>query len=131
MEHFQRFSQLSTFSFQYFVGCWLPSYHLSRCASDPSVLWSVLKQQFCPDEDCFGEVNEHKIKEAEEQGDPLPKKLRDTVNARLKSDAIICAFVGIVVFGLHGSTVFKALQPGLSPVLRAIAIVLGFILHYL
>lgn len=107
------------------------SYHLSRCASDPSVLWSVLKQQFCPDEDCFGELHDSKTKEAEEQGDPLPKKLRETVNARLKSDAIICTFIGVVTFGLHSSTVFKALQPGLSPVLRAIAIVLGFVLHYL
>ncbi|ODM97119.1 Pecanex-like protein 1 [Orchesella cincta] len=109
------------------------TYHLSRCASDQSIMWTVLKQIFCPDEDCFGEaVTTTKSKELEsDQGDPLPKKLRETVNARLKSDAIICTVIGAVTFGLHCSTVFTALQPGLTPVLYSVAIVLGFLLHYL
>lgn len=57
------------------------SYHMSRCTSDTSVMWNVLKQLFCPEEDCFGEphANNHlNPTESEEQGDPLPKKLRDT-----------------------------------------------------
>lgn len=66
----------------------------------------------------------------EELIDPLPQKLQKTVNARLKSDVIMCALIGVFVFGIHCSTVFTALQPELSPVLWSIAGVLGFILHY-
>jgi len=124
------------------------TYHLSRSASDSSVMWNVLKQLFCPDEDCFGEnstaPSNHNGKvtgnnkesptsssSSDEPGDPLPKKLRDTVNARLKSDAIICTVIALLTFGLHSSTVFSALQPGLTPTLWICAIVFGFILHYL
>ncbi|XP_021944333.1 pecanex-like protein 1 isoform X3 [Folsomia candida] len=108
------------------------SYHMSRCTSDPSVMWSVLKQLFCPEEDCFGEPHTNvPPQDTEDQGDPLPKKLRDTVKSRLLSDAIICTFIGLVIFGLHSSTVFSALQPGLTPTLWILAIVLGFLLHYL
>jgi hypothetical protein len=121
------------------------TYHLSRSASDSSVMWNVLKQFFCSEEDCFGEttastsnhnntVKGNKDTSAtspDELGDPLPKKLRETVNARLKSDAIICTVIGVVTFGLHSSTVFSALQPGLTPTLWICAIVFGFILHYL
>jgi len=110
------------------------AYTMSRCASDPGVMWSVLKQQFC-DEDCFGDGTSATLKakqtKAEEEGDPLPKKLRETVNARLKSDGIICLVIVVFTFGLHASTVFKSLQPGLTPVLQITAIAIGFILHYL
>lgn len=119
--------------FSIFCGLLVTSgYHLSRCASDSSIMWTVLKQIFCPDEDCFGEaVTATKTKELDDQGDPLPKKLKETVTARLKSDAIICTVIGAVTFGLHSSTVFTALQPGLTPVLYSVAVVLGFLLHYL
>lgn len=119
--------------FSIFCGLLVTSgYHLSRCASDSSIMWTVLKQIFCPDEDCFGEaVTVAKTKELDDQGDPLPKKLKETVTARLKSDAIICTVIGAVTFGLHSSTVFTALQPGLTPVLYSVAVVLGFLLHYL
>jgi hypothetical protein len=122
--------------FSIFCGLLIASaYHMSRCASDPSVMWSVLKQQFCPDEDCFGETSAtlkaKQAKEADEEADPLPKKLRDTVNSRLKSDGIICSAIAIATFLLHLSTVFTALQPGLTPVLWIIAIAVGFVLHYL
>lgn len=57
---------------------------MSRCTSDPSVMWSVLKQLFCPEEDCFGEPHTNvPPQDTEDQGDPLPKKLRDTVKSRL------------------------------------------------
>ncbi|KAG7207181.1 hypothetical protein KM043_008869 [Ampulex compressa] len=62
--------------------------------------------------------------------DPLPKKLRSTVNARLKNDLIVCAVIGTLSFGIHCSTVFTALQPELNPVLWGIASCLGFLLHY-
>lgn len=124
--------------FSIFCGLIVASgYHLSRSASDSSIMWTVLKQIFCPDEDCFGETPVEdgngaakKTKETDEEGDPLPRKLKETVTARLKSDAIICTVIGAVTFGLHCSTVFTALQPGLTTVLYCVAIALGFLLHY-
>ena len=62
--------------------------------------------------------------------DPLPKKLRSTVKARLKNDLIVCAVIGILTFAIHSSTVFTALQPELNPVLWGITSCLGFLLHY-
>lgn len=63
--------------------------------------------------------------------DPLPHKLQKTVNARLKSDVILCGLIALFVFGIHASTVFTVLQPELSPVLWCIAGSLGFLLHYI
>lgn len=63
--------------------------------------------------------------------DPLPKKLQQTVTARLKNDLVVCSFLGIVYFALHSSTIFKVLQPNLNPVLQAIAIVVGMLMHYI
>lgn len=48
--------------------------------------------------------------------DPLPEKLQRTVNARLKSDLIICTLIAVIIFGIHCTTVFTALQPELNPV---------------
>lgn len=66
----------------------------------------------------------------QELHDPLPQKLIHTVNARLKSDLIICTLVCIFVFGIHCSTVFSALQPQLNHILWLITICLGILLHY-
>lgn len=63
--------------------------------------------------------------------DPLPEKLRETVNARLKNDLIVCAVIGTLSFGIHCSTVFTALQPELNPILWGIVSCLGFLLHYI
>ncbi|XP_071872854.1 pecanex isoform X2 [Bombus fervidus] len=63
--------------------------------------------------------------------DPLPEKLKATVNARLKNDLIVCAVIGTLSFGIHCSTVFTALQPELNPVLWGIASCLGLLLHYI
>ncbi|XP_020296793.1 pecanex-like protein 3 isoform X2 [Pseudomyrmex gracilis] len=63
--------------------------------------------------------------------DPLPEKLRSTVNARLKNDVIVCAVIGTLSFGIHRTTVFTALQPELNPVLWSIVSCLGFVLHYI
>lgn len=145
------------------------SYHLSRSASDPSHLWSIVKTHLWPPDVYLDQnikkppakkeekqtephfnktenknhlkrdkkrvkISNVKIKNEktsdEELVDPLPLKLQKTVNARLKSDVILCALIGVLVFGIHCSTVFTALQPELSPVLWSIAGVLGFLLHY-
>ncbi|KAJ1522815.1 hypothetical protein ONE63_001968 [Megalurothrips usitatus] len=63
--------------------------------------------------------------------DPLPLKLQNTVNARLKSDMIVCTLLTVFVFGIHCSTVFSSLKPRLSPVLWSVTSFLGFLLHYI
>ncbi|GBP53300.1 Pecanex-like protein 1 [Eumeta japonica] len=67
----------------------------------------------------------------EDMEDPLPKKLQATVNARLKNDLIVCAFLALFVIGLHSTTVFTTLRPQLNTVLWIIAGILGWVLHYL
>ena len=63
--------------------------------------------------------------------DPLPKKLCDTVYARLKSDAIVCVIIAVVTFLLHWSGFFRHLQPNLNYVLWIVAVVIGFFLNYI
>ena len=63
--------------------------------------------------------------------DPLPKKLRSTVNARLKNDAIVCCLAAVVVFLVHQSDSFVEGHPKLDVVLWSIAGITGFLLHYL
>lgn len=148
------------------------SYHLSRSASDPSHLWSIVKTHLWPPDlylDHPGlkpptakeqtekpaerqnktenklnsskrekkkvkisnvKVKNEKVTE-EELIDPLPLKLQKTVNARLKSDVILCPLIAVLVFGVHCSTVFTALQPELTPIFWSIAGILGFLLHYI
>lgn len=135
-------------------------YHLSRSASDPSHIWNILKANLWPP-DIYREHKKtpkpkstentdsktlHSKISAEKKDsctdkpektvsedliDPLPHKLQKTVNARLKNDVIVCAFMGVFVMGIHMSTVFTVLQPELSPVLWCIAASLGFLLHYI
>lgn len=64
-------------------------------------------------------------------GDPLPRKLQKTVNARLRHDLFVCLFMALVVMALHCSTIFTVLQPEVNPALQTLAVVLGFVLHYL
>ena len=42
--------------------------------------------------------------------DPFPKKLRDTVHARLKSDGIMCIVIVVATTLLHWSGFFDKLQ---------------------
>ncbi|KAM9777295.1 pecanex-like protein 1 [Neosynchiropus ocellatus] len=102
------------------------SYHLSRQSSDPSVLLSLLQSRLLPDlkdknpEDPLAEVQ-----------DPLPEKLRASVNERLQSDLIVCVVIAVLYFAIHVSTVFIALQPYLSVVLYALLGSVGLLTHYL
>ncbi|CAG9762516.1 unnamed protein product [Ceutorhynchus assimilis] len=129
-------------------------YHLSRSASDPVHIFNLIKKHmWLPDlykereREFKSEEMEARIVEEgsvgekptekdvpspkEDHIDPLPKKLQDTVNGRLKNDLILCTVIGILVFALHASTVFTVLRPELCPVLWSIAAGTGFILHYL
>lgn len=62
--------------------------------------------------------------------DPLPRKLQNTVNARLKNDFLVCLVSAVLTLSLHCSTVFTVLQPELRVILYLAASVLGFVLHY-
>ncbi|XP_054861745.1 pecanex-like protein 1 isoform X4 [Amphiprion ocellaris] len=102
------------------------SYHLSRQSSDPSVLISLIQSKILPNlkdknpEDPLSEVQ-----------DPLPEKLRASVNERLQSDLIVCVVIAVLYFAIHVSTVFIALQPFLSYVLYALLGTVGLLTHYL
>ncbi|XP_053881169.1 pecanex-like protein 1 isoform X4 [Malaclemys terrapin pileata] len=101
------------------------SYHLSRQSSDPSVLFSLVQSKIFPNsedknpEDPLSEVK-----------DPLPEKLRNSVNERLQSDLIVCLVIGVLYFAIHVSTVFTVLQPVLSYILYALVGSVGFLTHY-
>uniref|UniRef100_A0A8C1XRZ5 Pecanex-like protein n=1 Tax=Cyprinus carpio TaxID=7962 RepID=A0A8C1XRZ5_CYPCA len=102
------------------------SYHLSRQSSDPSVLISLMQSKVFPNvkeknpEDPLYEVQ-----------DPLPEKLRSSVNERLQSDVIVCVVIAVLYFAIHVSTVFIALQPFLSYVLYGLVGAVGLLTHYL
>ncbi|XP_042292847.1 pecanex-like protein 1 isoform X5 [Thunnus maccoyii] len=102
------------------------SYHLSRQSGDPSVLISLIQTKLLPNlkdknpEDPLSEVQ-----------DPLPEKLRASVNERLQSDLIVCVVIAVLYFAIHVSTVFIALQPFLSYVLYALLGTVGLLTHYL
>lgn len=66
-----------------------------------------------------------------ESPDPLPKKLQNTVNTRLKNDLVVTTLLAVVIFGLHCSTVFTVLQPDLNIVLYGFTGALGLFLHYI
>lgn len=63
--------------------------------------------------------------------DPLPKKLQQTVNTRLKNDLVVSCFLAVVILSLHCSTVFTVLQPDLNIILYGFTGSLGFLLHYI
>ena len=50
--------------------------------------------------------------------DPFPKKLRDTVHARLKSDGIMCIVIVVATTLLHWSGFFDKLQVCICTVLK-------------
>uniref|UniRef100_A0A671SJ92 Pecanex-like protein n=1 Tax=Sinocyclocheilus anshuiensis TaxID=1608454 RepID=A0A671SJ92_9TELE len=102
------------------------SYHLSRQSSDPSVLISLVQSKVFPN---VKEKNpEDPLSEVE---DPLPEKLRSSVNDRLQSDVIVCVVIAVLYFAIHVSTVFIALQPFLSYVLYGLVGAVGLLTHYL
>ncbi|XP_060872940.1 pecanex-like protein 1 [Metopolophium dirhodum] len=136
------------------------SYHLSRSSSDQDPILNVLKTYLWPNEDIFSRPDmecprpkketekskkkgsEQKEGECEEQSnselddeieiqDNWPRQLQDTINARLKTDLIFCPIIGLIVFAIHSSNIFSALQPELNPVMWCTTFSIGFILHYI
>ncbi|VDI15303.1 Hypothetical predicted protein [Mytilus galloprovincialis] len=100
------------------------SYHLSRGASDPSVLWMLVKDLICSSQK-EDEVDEKDLE------DPLPEKLKQCVSERLQSDLLISLIILVIVFAVHLSTAFSSLQPVVSDIIYYMAGGLGFIIHYI
>ncbi|GFT28219.1 pecanex-like protein 1 [Nephila pilipes] len=103
------------------------SYHLSRNASDPTVLWSLIKCHLWSED----APKKGKEDDGTELVDPLPLKLQNTVLTRLRSDAIVCVFIAVLVFAVHVSTVFTVFQPYLQTVIHIAVTIWGFLLHYI
>lgn len=104
------------------------SYHLSRSASDPGVLFSLIKDLICGKS-----ANQPEEPGENELIDPLPDKLKKCVSDRLQSDLLVCILFAVIMFAVHVSTVFSSpvLQPYLSDVLCYLAAIVGFIIHYI
>ena len=111
------------------------SYHLSRSAADPSTLWQLIQQHMWPEELKREEGSKQSNSEEDEPTDPLPEKLRNTVQARLTHDILVCTLIAVLLFAVHSSTVFTLLLQGDSPdVLTGLwifACLLGFNNHYI
>ncbi|CAB0008234.1 unnamed protein product [Nesidiocoris tenuis] len=103
------------------------SYHLSRSSSDPGPIINILKAHLWVEE----ELPKTEETKDEPDDDPLPKKLQSTVNTRLKSDLLVCTVIALLVFAIHSSSIFTALQPELNPVMGSVAVANGFLLHYI
>lgn len=113
--------------FSLFCGFLVTScYLLSRSASDPTILWNLIKRHLWSESVPTANATDS----APEYVDPLPAKLEKTFRARLRTDAIHCVFVAIFVFAVHVSTMFSALQPYLERLLHLTAVVWGLLLHY-
>ncbi|XP_059482533.1 pecanex-like protein 1 isoform X2 [Neocloeon triangulifer] len=127
------------FLFSIFCGLLVSvSYHLSRCASDPTFIWHLIRNNLWPEEDCARPKTERTVsaseqnpERSEEPVDPLPAKLKRTVISRLRSDLIVCPITAVFVFGIHCSTVFTALKPEMNYIMWALVSVIGFLLHYI
>ncbi|XP_055496805.1 pecanex-like protein 1 isoform X3 [Leucoraja erinacea] len=102
------------------------SYHLSRQSSDPCVLMSLVRSKLFPNTD-----DKNPEDPRADVKDPLPEKLKESVNERLQSDLIVCAVIAVLYFAIHVSTVFIALQPVLSYVLYTLVGTVGLLTHYL
>ncbi|KAM8952946.1 pecanex-like protein 2 [Pelodytes ibericus] len=101
------------------------SYHLSRQGSDPSILISLMKTKLFPQ--LFGEH----LKSLRGKDDPYQEKIESSVKEILKSDLFVCTLVAVLSFAISTSTVFLSLKPALNFVLCALALIVGFVAHYI
>lgn len=115
------------------------SYHLSRSAANPSVLWQLIQKHMWPEELRDSPPTPREEPADEDAVDPLPKKLRTTVTTRLTQDSLVCCALALVVFAVHSSTVFSVLLrggdnapfPDLLIGVWVTACLLGLLNHYL
>jgi len=63
--------------------------------------------------------------------DIIDKKNKKQIRIRFESDLLIATFVFLFTFALHVSTFFSCLQPHLTDVIFFLAIIVGFVNHYI
>ncbi|KAK6021065.1 hypothetical protein OSTOST_13273, partial [Ostertagia ostertagi] len=106
---------------------WLPQYlpnkHLSGTGSSSRLCCAA-----------SGEQNEdERIKDSDELdvSDPLPGRLREAVVLRARHDVLFSAFLSLLVFALHSTSLFTATQPYFTAIIIPICIAFGIMNHYL
>ncbi|KAG8444545.1 hypothetical protein GDO86_009635 [Hymenochirus boettgeri] len=102
------------------------SYHLSRQSSDPSFYIYLIKRKLLPTY-----LNHLQNSSLNEQDDPLPGQMQNSIKEILKSDVITCTIIAVISFAVSASTVFLSLRPYLSIVLFGLALTIGVVAHYL
>ncbi|XP_016090792.1 pecanex-like protein 1 [Sinocyclocheilus grahami] len=122
----------------FFTDIWVFQFCLVIASCQYSLLKSVQPDSSSPRHDSlvqskvFPNVKEKNPEDPlSEVEDPLPEKLRSSVNDRLQSDVIVCVVIAVLYFAIHVSTVFIALQPFLSYVLYGLVGAVGLLTHYL
>ncbi|KJH46755.1 pecanex protein [Dictyocaulus viviparus] len=76
------------------------------------------------DDNCVQETDELDV------SDPLPGRLRSTVIVRARHDLLFSAFLLLVVFALHSTSLFSATQPYFTVVIVPICVLFGVLNHY-
>ncbi|VDO04204.1 unnamed protein product [Haemonchus placei] len=110
------------------------SYLLSRFSSNPQ-LFVILSRLCCASSSDQGE--DERIKDTGmgknelDVSDPLPGRLRETVVLRARHDVLFSAFLSLLVFALHSTSLFTATQPYFTVIVIPICIAFGIINHYL
>ncbi|KAK6734457.1 hypothetical protein RB195_017939 [Necator americanus] len=123
------------------------SYLLSRFSSNPQ-LFVILCRAMCssvgnssqPESGsrlCCGAAPEQeedeRVKDSDELdvSDPLPGRLRSAVVLRARHDVLFSAFLSLLVFALHSTSLFTATQPYFTVIVIPICVSFGVMNHYL
>ncbi|EPB66395.1 hypothetical protein ANCCEY_14511 [Ancylostoma ceylanicum] len=123
------------------------SYLLSRFSSNPQ-LFVILCRAMCssvgtPNSSestsrlCCAAATEQdeeeRVKDSDELdvSDPLPGRLRNAVVLRARHDVLFSAFLSLLVFALHSTSLFTATQPYFAVIIIPICVAFGIMNHYL
>ncbi|WKX95579.1 hypothetical protein Q1695_012216 [Nippostrongylus brasiliensis] len=122
------------------------SYLLSRFSSNPQLFAILCGAAFSPvttsgvpasSRLCCaassGQCDGDQVKDGDELdvSDPLPRRLREAVVLRARHDMLFSAFLALLVFALHSTSLFTATQPYFTVIIIPICIAFGIANHYL
>ncbi|KAK5974599.1 hypothetical protein GCK32_003176 [Trichostrongylus colubriformis] len=123
------------------------SYLLSRFSSNPQLFVILCRATVSPEQApnakgsssrlcCASSVEQNqddRIKDADELdvSDPLPGRLREAVVLRARHDVLFSAFLFLLVFALHSTSLFTATQPYFTTIIVPICTAFGIMNHYL
>ncbi|VDL83904.1 unnamed protein product [Nippostrongylus brasiliensis] len=122
------------------------SYLLSRFSSNPQLFAILCGAAFSPVTtsgvpassrlccaSSSGQCDGDQVKDGDELdvSDPLPRRLREAVVLRARHDMLFSAFLALLVFALHSTSLFTATQPYFTVIIIPICIAFGIANHYL